>query len=418
MNAISEKTERLHSLDSLRAIMMMLGIVLHASIAYIGGDPSFGWPLRDPNADSGFLLWLLLFIHNFRMPIFMFIAGFFAALLFYERSPSRMLKNRFDRLLLPFVVFLLILWPLVAIGFSYSNAVFGYTGEIDSAVGSMYKNVTLSTFSDITKLLPESTMHLWFVYYLIFFSIASYSLGWLFKQLPRVSNFLVENTSQIFKSPIKKLVIFAGITFFMLHAMDKSWVSLSTDFAPDIWSLSFYFYFYICGWALFKAKQHLDRFMDFAWTYAILGTLIFTVYYHTDESILTTQLEALIKSTTVWLFLFGFTGLFIRYFSNHSATMRYISDSAYWVYLLHLPLTAGLPGIVGDWPLPGFVKFLIVVIGTGIVCFTTYHFLVRTTVIGQFLNGRKYPRKLTDLTNTDKTNLTETKQSQQVTPLR
>ncbi|NNJ73489.1 MAG: acyltransferase family protein, partial [Enterobacterales bacterium] len=86
------KTERLHSLDSLRAIMMMLGIVLHASIAYIGGDPSFGWPMRDPNTESGFLLWLLLFIHNFRMPIFMFVAGFFAALLFYERSPGRMLK--------------------------------------------------------------------------------------------------------------------------------------------------------------------------------------------------------------------------------------------------------------------------------------------------------------------------------------
>ena len=87
MNA-PHKTERLHSLDSLRAIMMMLGIVLHASIAYIGGEPSFGWPMRDPNADSGFLLWLLVWIHNFRMPIFMFIAGFFAALLFYERSPG------------------------------------------------------------------------------------------------------------------------------------------------------------------------------------------------------------------------------------------------------------------------------------------------------------------------------------------
>ncbi|WP_191322041.1 hypothetical protein [Algoriphagus aquimarinus] len=34
MNPSASKTERLHSLDSLRAIMMMLGIVLHSVITY------------------------------------------------------------------------------------------------------------------------------------------------------------------------------------------------------------------------------------------------------------------------------------------------------------------------------------------------------------------------------------------------
>jgi glucan biosynthesis protein C len=34
MNTIPHKTERLHSLDSLRAIMMLLGLVIHSSITY------------------------------------------------------------------------------------------------------------------------------------------------------------------------------------------------------------------------------------------------------------------------------------------------------------------------------------------------------------------------------------------------
>ena len=412
MSAVSNKTERLHSLDSLRAIMMMLGIVLHASIAYIGGEPSFGWPMRDPNTESGFLLWLLLWIHNFRMPIFMFIAGFFAALLFYERSPGRMLKNRFDRLVLPFIVFLLILWPLVALAFSYSNAVFGYSGEIESAVGSMYINVTLaSLLNDMSQFIPQSTMHLWFVYYLIFFSIVSFSLGALFKKLPKFSEFLITNTERLFQSPIQKVIVFMGITFFLLYGMDRSWVQLSTDFLPNIESLGFYFYFYICGWALFKAKHHLDRFMDNAWTYAIAGTVIFTVYHNIDPDMMSTEVHALIKSTTVWLFLFGFTGLFIKYFSHHSARMRYVSDSAYWVYLLHLPLTAFLPGVVGGLPLPDVVKFLLVVIGTGIVCFGTYHLFVRTSVIGQFLNGRKYTRKIADISDGQKASGNEPRMS-------
>ena len=90
----SHKTERLHALDSLRAIMMMLGIVLHTSITYIGGKPSTGWPMRDPNTANSFLEWVLSMTHNFRMPIFMLVAGFFAALLFYDRSPKKMIINR------------------------------------------------------------------------------------------------------------------------------------------------------------------------------------------------------------------------------------------------------------------------------------------------------------------------------------
>lgn len=411
MSSQALKTERLHSLDSLRAIMMMLGIVLHGSIAYIGGEPSYGWPTRDPNADSGFLLWLLVWIHNFRMPIFMFIAGFFAALLFYERSPGRMLVNRFNRLVLPFIVFVILLWPLVTLAFSYSNEVFGYTGTIDSAVGLFYKDTELATFTNIANLVPATTMHLWFVYYLIMFSVASFALGWLFKQFPKFSDFLIKNTEHLFQSPIQKLIVFAGITFFILYVMGKNWVSLSIEFVPDFYTFIFYFYFYIAGWAMFKAKHHLDRFMDYAWTYTILGTVIFTTYHNLDDELFSTEVAALIKSTTVWLFLFGFTGLFIKYLSGHSAKMRYVSDSAYWVYLLHLPLTAVIPGLIAGWPLPDILKFLVTITGTGIVCFGTYHLFVRSTVIGQFLNGRKYTRKISDISESHKAATNEPKMS-------
>jgi hypothetical protein len=398
MSQLSQKTERLHSLDSLRAIMMLLGIVLHTTTTYQGGEPSAGWPMRDPAASNEFLKWMLYVIHNFRMPIFMLVAGFFAALLFYDRSPKKMLINRVKRIVYPFAVFILLLWPLVTLAFSYANGVFSFIRPLDSAIGSMSINTSLSTFiENPIKLIPERTMHLWFLYYLIIFSVVSFGLGKLFQKLPWVTSKISRRFDHIIKKPLLKLVVFSLITFLLLLVMDSSWVATSTSFIPDGGTFTFYFFFYLVGWVLFKSKHLLSTFMQYDRLFTLAGLGIFTIYFLVDTSEVSVQLQALIKSTTVWLFIFGFTGLFLRYFSKHSATMRYISDSAYWVYLLHLPLTALIPGLIADWSIPVILKFSIVAGVTTFICFFTYHYLVRGTFIGQFLNGRKYSSRLSDI---------------------
>ena len=50
MKTQQSKTERIHSLDSLRAIMMLLGLVLHSAITYGVIDYGAGWSLKDSGA--------------------------------------------------------------------------------------------------------------------------------------------------------------------------------------------------------------------------------------------------------------------------------------------------------------------------------------------------------------------------------
>ena len=115
------------------------------------------------------------------------------------------------------------------------------------------------------------------------------------------------------------------------------------------------------------------------------------------ESHVDLLLNSIVKSITVWTLIFGITGLFLRYGSKHSAIMRYVSDSSYWVYLVHLTPTLIIPGLIASWPIHALLKFLFVTLVTGILCFVTYHFLVRNTFIGKFLNGRKYSKRLDDI---------------------
>ena len=60
------KTERIHSLDALRAIMMMLGLVIHSALTYNVTNHGEAWALKDPESTSIVTDSIVFLIHFFR----------------------------------------------------------------------------------------------------------------------------------------------------------------------------------------------------------------------------------------------------------------------------------------------------------------------------------------------------------------
>jgi len=372
MNNETLKTDRIHSLDALRATMMMLGIVLHSTETYSVGYDGV-WP-HDPYDSHILMNFLNSLIHLFRMPSFFLIAGFFGAMLFYERGPVKMLNNRVKRLVLPFIVFLLLLHPIIIWSVSFTEE--ALHTKVDE---------TLTTLT----IMPQITYHLWFLYYLILITAISYGLALGLKKVPVFTHRIKKTYEWFITHRFVFVLVFSIITFAMLVWMWEYWAPTPLQFSPDIKLILFYGMFYGLGWLLYKSKQLLPRFMKHDWLLVIIGTVIFTVKFIFKDEV-GDIVYGLLNAIVIWFFIFGITGLFMRYFSNHSYSGRYISDSSYWVYLMHLPLTLIIPGLIVEWPIPALVKFLIVMISTTIICFVSYHYLVRGTFIGAFLNGRKY----------------------------
>ena len=362
--------------------MMLLGIILHSSNTYMVFDAGEAWVLKDPNSTHPINGILSGTIHSFRMQIFFLIAGFFGSMLFYERKPLTMIKNRISRIVLPFIVFVILLWPIIVFTFSYTELLF------DGNKNAM--GITLSYFNSPFILIPESTFHLWFLFYLSLITIVTVILGSIFKKLPRLSNYISTVFEWIMEKTYLRVFIFSFLTAILYLIIGSYESPISNSFTPDLDTFIYFLFFYLIGWVLFKSKHLLSTFLKADRVFAFLGLLIFTPIFLIISPSLDFEINIIITSLILWINIFGIMGLFIRYTSNHSNLMRYISDASYWVYLIHLPLTVIIPGLIVDWPIHAIIKMLFVSTCTSIICFVSYHYLVRNTFIGQFLNGRKY----------------------------
>ena len=100
-------------------------------------------------------------------------------------------------------------------------------------------------------------------------------------------------------------------------------------------------------------------------------------------------LSGVIQVAFAWSMTFGLIGLLNRYLKHENRTIRYLSDSAYWLYIAHHPLVALFQSGMRPWDLPGLLKWAMLCVSLISVLLLSYHFLVRRTWIGWVLNGRQ-----------------------------
>src|ERR1700691_5090953 len=98
----SPSSERLHALDAVRGFALLLGILVHASLSFVPTRIPF-WIIEDSHPSIALTIFCYV-MHLFRMTTFFLIAGFFSHLSFHRRGARDFIRDRLQRIAIPFVI--------------------------------------------------------------------------------------------------------------------------------------------------------------------------------------------------------------------------------------------------------------------------------------------------------------------------
>jgi len=387
---------RLDYLDATRAFALVLGIVFHACLSFM---PVFmGWAVQDVST-SPLVTMFMTVSHSFRMEAFFLLAGFFSHLTFHRKGAGEFVRSRMLRIVVPFVIGWFILRPLVISGWIMGYA--SLRGDVDVWVGLLGGFQTLST-------LPAGIFagsHLWFLYYVALITTLVLAVRGLLTATGSWKDPLIRRADAVVawlaNSPVSLVILAvptaAALWFMRFWSMDTPDQSL----LPHFPALAIYGGFFVLGWMLSRQRELISRFARLTpqrWILTGLGIIAILLLGKIERDpghpqyLAAHVAYAMSYALTMWSLVFLTIGVFKKLCPRRNAFVRYVADSSYWMYLIHLPIVVWLQVAVAELPLHWSLKLAFISTTTIAISLLTYGLFVRSTFIGWVLNGRRRDR--------------------------
>lgn len=328
--------QRNHGVDWLRTGCILLLFPFHTARVFDGWEPNY---IKD--TVNSFSSWFVFLTSYWFMPLMFVIAGISAYYALQKRAPGQYVKERFLRLLVPFLVGILLIVPIQ--GYLASVQQYGYTGGYLNFLPSYFTD-----FSDLSGYTGSFTpAHLWFLLYLFMISTA------LLPVLLRIKKSDGQKPN-FWAKPA--LLLFAFVPLTIASALPgiggKNPFYFAVFFLMGYWlahrnlldTLKNYRIWYFIG-ALFAGA-----------CYVIGGSLLQFASGYTVEA----AIVELLRDAAAWLMILALIGLAQAYANKPGKALNYCNGASFPVYILHQSVMMAVAFYVVTWTLPVWVKFLLI----------------------------------------------------------
>ncbi|MGB5318451.1 MAG: acyltransferase family protein [Eudoraea sp.] len=371
---------RRHDLDWLRVLVFGLLIFYHVGMFFV----PWSFHIKN-NITYDWLQYPMSFLNQWRLPILFVISGMGTFYALQKRNATQFASERIIRLLIPLIFgMLFIIPPQVYIERLAKNQFIG--GYFDfwpsEALNGVYPEGNLSWH------------HLWFLPYLLIFSLVLIPLFFYLKRHPQnnLTQWLSKRTIKpldlyIFIIPLYFIESFIEPFFPVTHALIGDWFTIVN-----------YLFLFFYGFILISIK---DRFWPLVekhrrW-FLIAGIICFSLRLLLRESFEDTTLrhftEAFFKVANLWSWVLVCFGYAAKYLNRPSKILNYSNEAVYPFYILHQSVMLVLAFFIMDWEMSFGGKFSILVVGTFFISWLMYElFIRRWSIIRPFFGLKKKPK--------------------------
>ena len=362
---------RLHSLDFLRAFALLMGVLLHVLMLFLepfdGSEPRLGASI------------IFIWIHTWRMPLFMLLAGFFTALSLSKRNTGNYAFNRLIRLGVP----LLLLWSLIP--------------AIDEEATRLFKAPELIAWLFYDVPFTFRLDHLWFLYYLLIF----YTVLLLIKTaVPVIYSSILD-----FELSLSRILMFWLPILILLSPLNKPtggiFGEIPTTFGEiHLGSMLFMASFFMIGMQAYKSSKFLENLQRTKfWLPSLIIFSIIPIGLLAwggvkDEPFAFSGLLELwivnsLSGSAALLLVLSIMGLTMHKISSSGYTLRWLVKLSYPIYVFHLMFVISVSGTlmflgINDWivVLLGFASGIIFPV-------IIYYVFISWTPLDWVFNGYK-----------------------------
>ncbi len=367
LSVCDKKNKRVFFFDNLKVALTCLVIANHASQAYTSINT--GWVIQQGNIPeiNDKIISLFLSINNsFFMALFFLISAYFIPASFEHKIPSKYLKERFIRLGIPIIFFVLIIFPIF--GIIMNN---GRMSATDFLINKFF-NLSSGELS---------LGHTWFLLVLLVFS-SCYALYYR----------LVKNK----KPSVRKLLEVPGNTKIIAFVLGLTIIMFIVRifFHPGYWVIPHlfeparmpaYIAMFVIGLLAYRNKwiERIPVSMGYIWGIISLVTILLTpviltfILHGKDmwgkglnlNSFIVSAWDALLcVSLSISLIV-----LFREKFNFQGKILKMAVNDSFAVYLLHPFILILIQGIFINVALHPLIKFIIVTIISIVLSYAVSH---------------------------------------------
>ncbi|MDO1511641.1 acyltransferase [Maribacter confluentis] len=361
-------TERRFDIDWLRVIAIGLLLIYHIAIIFQPWAMFIGFIKSDEFLEG---LWKPMTMLNvWRIPLLFYVSGMGLYFAMRKRNWKQLILERTKRILLPF------LFGIVAIT------------TLHMFVFQLYYNMPLGYF-------PHQG-HLWFlgnifVYVLIllpfFYYLKKDGNGKIKRML---SSLMGHPGAPLLISLFFVLeVLLVKPQLFSLYA--QTWHGFFNGFLAFLFGFLF----------VYSGKTFWQTVLKWRWLYIGLAAVLFGIRYF----IYATEAPGYLTAIESNCWIFGIFGLGYKYLNKTSKILSYLSQAAYPVYIIHMFVLYVGALLILPLEIPILLKFVAILVFTGVGCFLIYEFVLRRLGFLRSLFGLKWIHKKTEKVKTSTSNL-------------